>query len=474
MPSFSLRLSRLLLAALCVITFGCSSDEAASSGGGGWGGRGGGGGTPSVEVIQARYGALPLQERLTGTVVAENQVMIYAEISAPIMRVAVENGARVQAGAPLVYLRDTQFREQLRQQEAALSIAEADANRADAQLRELQARLDRTQQLADRQFESAQQLETLQAQVDIAEAGVQQAKGRIAQAQANVDEAKEALRRTVVRAPISGRVGQRNAEVGMRTDPGTRLFTMGNFDNVEVHIAITDDKIGVIEEGMTALIASETFDFATIEAQVSRISPFLEVGSYTAAAEIDVPNGTQALRPGMFVTVDVLYGESEQATLIPTSALYEDPSTGVVGVFVAPSLGNETPLEEPETFDELNPPAYTDETPMTFREIEVLAEGRGLVGVTGVQGGDWIVTVGQNLLAGRPEVPDAKARPITWSRIADLQQMQDQDLLRQFMDKQQRMAREAFAKPTSAADTPAPVATETPSPATATTASIGR
>ena len=441
MPFYRLAVPSLASAFLILLA-ACGGSDASQ---GGPGGPRGASTLPAVEVIQARTGSLPLQERLSGTVRAENQVAIYPEIAAPVVRVAVQDGDYVNAGQPLVYLKDTQFRDQLRQAEAALKISQAQAKGTEATLRELRARLERTKQLAEKQFQSAQELETLQAQVDAAEAAHEQALARIVQAEATVEEQKEALRRTVVRAPISGYIGQRNAEIGMRVDTGTHLFTLGNFDVVRVEVAIPDEMIGRIETGQTALITLEGLGSQVLRAEVSRISPFLEAGSYSAEAEIDVPNPDRLLRPGMFVTADVLYGESEQATLLPASALYEDPNTGTLGLYVATSLTEETPLRAPETYDADNPPPLTEPTPMEFREVDVLARGSGLVGVDGVQDGDWVVTVGQNLLSGRNrDRVDARARPMTWDRVAALQELQDQDLLRQFMEKQQRMAHEVF------------------------------
>ena len=57
---------------------------------------------PSVEVIQARLGALPLEERLSGVVVANNQVVLFAEMTSPVVRVAAQNGDFVRQGDPLV------------------------------------------------------------------------------------------------------------------------------------------------------------------------------------------------------------------------------------------------------------------------------------------------------------------------------------------------------------------------------------
>ncbi len=429
----------LLILGLALVFAACGRPD----GGGGDFDQAGAGIIPAVEVIQARQGSLPLEERLSGIVRASNQIAIYPEIAAPVERVMVDDGDFVRQGQPLVYLRSQQYEDQLRQAEATLRISQAQERQASATLRELQSRLERVRQLAEKQLQSQQELESIEAQVDAAEAAHEQALARIAQAEASVEEQREAVRRTVVRAPITGHVGQRNVEVGMRVDPNTHLFTMGDMSTVKVDVSIPDAALPRIELGHTALVTIEGGQ--TFQAEVSRISPFLDRATYSASAEIHVPNEEGRLRPGMFVTVDVLYGESELATLLPTSAVYEDPRSGTTGVYVASSLSTETPIDEPESFDEELPPPLTEPTPMEFRPVQVLARGRGLVGVDGVRPGDWVVIVGQNLLSNQPvDRPLARARPTTWDRIAYLQEMQDQDLLRRFMEKQQRLAREAL------------------------------
>lgn len=401
---------------------------------------------PAVEVVRATSGALPLEARLTGTVRAENQVVIYPEISAPVERVVAENGEFVRQGQPLVYLRDTEFGDELRQAEASLQITEAQAREAAAVLRELESRLARVAELAEKQFQSEQELQALQAQVDRAEASYQQAEARIEQARATVDQQKEGLRRTVVRAPISGHVGERNVEVGMRVDPSTHLFTMGDLTNVRVRVAVTDEMLGQIRTGQSAVITAGSLGERYVRGEISRISPFLQSGSFSAEADIDVANDDGLLRPGMFVMVDVHYGESQQATIVPLSALYEDPNTGATGVYVAPQLGEEVPIDVPESFDENSPPPLSEPTPMVFKPVTVLAKGREMAGIQGVQIGEWVVTVGQNLLSTRASSDVvARARPIPWERVVSLQRLQDQDLLREFMAKQQRLAGEMDA-----------------------------
>lgn len=437
-----LRLSGAGLLSLFVLV-GCGGDSESSSGSGGgspWS-RASGAQPAAVEVIQARVGSLPLQERMSGIVRANNQVMVFAEISAPVERVAVRNGARVERGDALVFLRDQQFQDQLRQAEAQLRISQADAGRTEAALREAEAAFKRVQELVSKGLQSQQQLEMAETNVASARAAHEQSLARISQSEATVQERRENLRRTVVRAPFSGLVGQRGVEPGMRVDPSTPLFMIGDFETVRVEVSVTDNMMGSIEPGQTAVIIMENRPDTVITASVSRISPFLEAGSFSAAAEIDVSNPGGVLRPGMFVAVDVAYGESEQATLVPESALFEHPTSGKMGVYVAPSLARETPVREPDQYDSDNPPPLTEPTPVNFMPVDVLARGRGIVGVRGVALGDWVVTIGQDQLALKTGADlVARARPVTWPRVAALQELQDQDLLLEFMDKQQRVA----------------------------------
>ena len=426
-------------AGICMLVFlvACSSDEQVANGPGGGPGGPGSGSVPSVEVVQAQLGSLPLEERLVGIVMADNQVEIYPEITAPVIEVHVQSGDVVSKGQALVSLEARQFQEQLNQAQASLRINEADSRQAEARLRELKLQFERTESLAEKELVSELELETQRAQVDAAAASYERTMAQVEQANATIQERRAALARTVIRAPISGRIGQRNVEVGMRVSGNTQIFTIGNLDNVRVEASLTESMLNYIKEGQNARISSELMSDSAIVMPVSRISPFLEAGSFSTTAEIDVPNPGGVLKPGMFVTVDVFYGESQQATVIPNSALYEDPSSGALGVFVATSLGLETPAFEPESDEETAP--YTEPTPVKFFEVDVIAPGHDLSGISGIDDNAWVVTLGQQLLNGTS--PQARVRATTWNRLISLQNLQREDLLKQFLEKQQRLAK---------------------------------
>lgn len=386
---------------------------------------------PSVEAVQAQFGSLPLEERLSGSVRSQQQVEIYSRISAPVEEIYVQNGDQVEVGDPLVRLRDREYRERLRQAEADLRINRAREKQAEASLNEAQSQLNRQQILADRELSSDIELERIQAQKQSAEANYELALAQVEQAESNVAEQKEILDYTIVRSPIDGTVGQRNADVGMQVDNSTRLFIVGNLNDAKITVNLTERMLSYIYKDQTVRIQSENLGDRMLEGTVSRISPFLGAGNFSTEAEIDIENTRDLLIPGMFVTVDIFYGESEQATIIPLSAIYRHPRTGETGVFIASEFGAET--EPVEQVDSANPPPLSEPTAVEFVSIEVIARGRESAGVAGIQSGDWVVTVGQNMLINN-ESGTARVRAVSWNRIMDMQQLQPQDLLRNVMN----------------------------------------
>ncbi|HQV30494.1 MAG TPA: efflux RND transporter periplasmic adaptor subunit, partial [Calditrichia bacterium] len=379
---------------------------------------------PAVEAVQAREGTLPLTQRLSGVVKAKNQVAIYPQISAVVTEVLVTDGQTVNKGEPLVRLRDKEFRDRLRQATANQQIVAAQLRQAEARLREIEAELKRVQTLAAQELSSPAELESMQTRAVAAEADVELARARLEQAEANAEEQKENLSQTVIRAPVSGSVGNRDAEVGMLVNPNRRLFTLGQLDNVQVEVVLTDHMLHYLEEGQRSEILSGALPQGLAPAALSRISPFLHPVSHTTEAEIDLPNPEGYLKPGMFVTVDIFYGESERATLLPLSALYENPSRGETGVYLSKNtLIGETSGKS----DDDGRLALTNPQSLTFVAVDVVAKGRMEAGVRGVDPGDWVVTLGQNLLG--PDSGRARIRPVKWDWVQQLQNLQREDLM---------------------------------------------
>lgn len=396
---------------------------------------------PLVEAVQARSGTVPLQHSAYGVVRAENQVEVRTEIAARVADVLVSSGANVERGQLLVRLEDDEPKEQLRRAEADVRLAEAEATEAEARLAELTARAARVRRLAAQELVSEQELETLESQLDGARASTQAAGARVQQSQAAVEERRSLLERTRIVAPVSGRIGEQRAEIGMRVDPGTTLFRLGNLDRVTIDVTLSESMSAVIEAGQRALVELPDGRDGTrseiIEGKIARISPFLDARSFTTQAEIELANAAGKLRPGMFVDVTLLYGTSDEATLVPMSALWENPRSGDRGIFV---VDDTDAIDDPER-----------ERQISWASVSVLAEGAGIVGVDRLAADAWVVVTGQHLLhramsdgesavGETPGVVTGRIRPASWERIASLQSLQRDDLLAGFLDKQRRLA----------------------------------
>ena len=388
---------------------------------------------PAVEMVQSRAGTVPLRERLTGTVRAAGEVAIYPQISGAIAEVLAQNGDRVTRNQPLVRIQAPGAQAQARGAQSTVVSAEAELTRMRAQAQEIEAEYQRNRALGERGLVPRNTVDSLRAQAEAARAAADSAAAQVKVAQAGAAEQRELQSQTIVRAPIDGRVGARNAEVGMRVDSQTALFTIGRLAGMRVEVPVAQEIVSRLKTGQRAELRAGR-EGPPIEARISRISPFLEPGSFSAEVEIDVPDGETALIPGMFVTVDIFYGESEPATLVPASALYENPRTGERGVFVAVAPPAEQHVGNLQT---------VAPTALEFRPVRVTAEAAQTSGVDDLRAGEWVVVVGQHLLAeqGEDGQTQARVRTMTWEQVLELQQLQREDLLDEFLARQRQTAR---------------------------------
>ncbi|MFC2088649.1 efflux RND transporter periplasmic adaptor subunit, partial [Calditrichota bacterium] len=385
-------------------------------------------------AVQSRYGSLPLTQRLSGIVEAKNQIEIYPEVNAIIVEVYVKDGELIKKGDPLVRLRDKEFQERLKQATAGYQIAVAQLRQAEARLNELKSELRRTETLAEQGLASTSDLETMQTRAVSAEADVALAKARVEQAQATAEERKESLSQTIIRSPITGSVGNRNAEVGMLVTGNTRLFTLGQLESVRVKVILTDRMLNYIREGQRVEILNEHSAEGVLNAKLSRISPFLNPVTHSTDAEIDLENREGILKSGMFVTVDIFYGESEQATLVPLSALFENPISGGTGVYITEAALNPEQIISAKTEKSL---ALSEPLDFKFIPVDVIAKGRMEAGIRGIDSSKWVITLGQNLLGG--DEGKARVRPVKLAWVEKLQKLQREDLMEGLARRQQQV-----------------------------------
>ena len=280
---------------------------------------------PKVSTVEVDMATTPIERDYPARVVATQSVSLLAQIGGVITERIFEEGSFVKQDA-LLYIIDPES------YQIALDQAEAQVSSARASLSFAQAEVDRFTPLAEENIASSQKLQQLVEQRDSALALVEVAL-------AGRDAAALALRRTRIKAPLSGRVGLAEADVGDLVAAGqTPLTTLVQWSPIEVHFRPPARDLFLIEEHhafaplevsvfLSKSDDSDDNDTNEITGHVftgKGILDFIdnEVSTSTDTilmrASVDDPD--TKLRPGQFARVRVHISERE-SLLVPRKAI---------------------------------------------------------------------------------------------------------------------------------------------------------
>ncbi|HZV83446.1 MAG TPA: efflux RND transporter periplasmic adaptor subunit, partial [Brevundimonas sp.] len=270
-------------------------------------------------------------------------------------------------GQPLVQMNDALLRAQLRQQQAAVQTADANAARD-------QAALGRAQELKERGFLS-------QASLDTALANQRASSANVAAAQASLSETRTRLAQATVRAPVSGLVISRSVTRGQIVGAGTELFRIVRDGRLELDAQVPETKLGLVRSGQSATVSSDQVGETTGTVRI--VTPEVDAQTRLGVARIAVRGG--AFRPGMFARARIQVGAQPAVTVPTASVLYRENRAGV---FVLGTDGR-----------------------ARFRPVVVLSRTADRSAVTGLEAGVRVVVEGAGFLGEGDRVTVAAARP---------------------------------------------------------------
>lgn len=267
-------------------------------------GRGGPGGPVGVVVQPVRVGAVVDKVESVGTVRAREAVTITSKVAGIVETIHFTEGQRVEAGDALVQLDAAALRAELDQARALLDDA--------------RNQLSRARQLQPGQTIAAQRLETL-------EALSRQAEGRVRQATARLEELR-------VIAPFSGRVGLRQVSPGALIQPGTTITTLDDTSKVRIEFSVPEVHLARIRVGSGVAARSSAYGERRFEGQVTVIDTRVDPATRSVRVISEFDNSDEALRQGMFMTVELVLEERERALLVAEEAI--DPMGDRAFVYV--------------------------------------------------------------------------------------------------------------------------------------------
>jgi RND family efflux transporter MFP subunit len=283
---------------------------------------------------------------LTGTLAAEEQVVLGFKVAGRVGDVRVDLGSVVRRGQVVATLVATDFELRVRQAEAALVqarvrlgltpsgdddtvVAENTAlvRQRRAVMEEARLTRDRMQTFVERGLSARAELDSAQAALEVAEGQYQDAleeirnrEGVLAQRQSELDLARQQLLDTELRSPLDGAVRNRQVEVGEYRAAGTPVLTVVRTDPLRLQLSVPERDTPDLRAGLPVRIRVEG-DEDTHEGRIVRLGAAIEEANRTLPVEAVVPNRGDVLRPGQFATADIIVSEDDPALVVPSDTI---------------------------------------------------------------------------------------------------------------------------------------------------------
>ena len=235
-----------------------------------------------VEVTEASKNTIVEKVSASGQVQPVVEVPLSPEVSGEIIELKVEEGDSVSKGDFLLRIRPDNFQSafdqaeaSLNQQRAALAQAKAAQARASANFKRAEQDFLRQKKLYEEKVISEADYQLADANYQIAEQDFESAKESVnaanyslKSAQARVADARENLRLTTLRAPMSGIVSKLPVELGetvLGTSQfqGTEVMRIADLSKMEVKVDVNENDIIKITVGDTAVIDVDSYEHAT-------------------------------------------------------------------------------------------------------------------------------------------------------------------------------------------------------------------
>jgi RND family efflux transporter MFP subunit len=299
-----------------------------------------------VRVVPVAQGTLPYTVPATGTLAAEDQVVLNTKVAGRLDVLPVDLGSVVKAGDVVAVLDETDFRLRVEQAQTALTQARARLGvpfdgsgdelppaRA-ALVRQAQAVLEQQRRNRERLVGLHREGILARAELDVAEADFRVAEARYVEAveevrnrQALVAERRTELRITeqqlvdaTLRAPFDGVVRERHLSVGAYLAVGAPVVTIVRMHPLRVRLAVPEREAAGVKVGQAVRLRAEG-GTETRTGTVVRLSPAVDETTRTLLVEAEIPNEDRALRPGAFASAEIVVEPERPALLVPESAL---------------------------------------------------------------------------------------------------------------------------------------------------------
>ena len=280
------------------------------------------------------------------------KVNISAHVIGKIDRLYVEEGDRIEKGKPFLRLEQQAFIAQRDQWAAQLSSARTAVQQAEVSLADSRVKLNRAQRLIGEGIATHEQLEAAQLAETSARLRLDEAHESVHQTQANLTNAQDALSKTTIYAPLTGRVIVLNAKQGevvvsgTMNNPASVIGTIADMSEILATVDVDETEIVNVHPGQAAVLKVDAVPSKEYHGKV------VEVGSsgFNRPAQPDVTffkvkilldDADPDLRASMSVRAEIHTTAHPNSLVVPIQAVVEREPLGKDGAKAGSASGKD-------------------------------------------------------------------------------------------------------------------------------------
>ena len=245
-----------------------------------------------VEVMIVKPQSLLTDIEVPGTIIANESTDVHPEISGRLTSLNIQEGRNIARGTLLAKIYDGDLQAQMRKIEVQLKIAE--------QTEQRQSQLLKIQGISQQDYDlSLLQVQNLKADMDIV---------------------REAIRKTEIRAPFSGKLGLKNVSPGAFVTPTTILTTISQVEQLKIEFSVPERYGSLLKNGMSVKFQ---IDGSAKEFSATILATETSVEENTRSINVRglIKGKDAALLPGAFAKVSLVLGQTTDALMVPNSVI---------------------------------------------------------------------------------------------------------------------------------------------------------
>lgn len=273
-----------------------------------------------VPVVKATTGDIESALEISGTLAPRSRVPVKPKLPGTLDRVLVDIGDAVTAGQTIATIDRREIDAQVDAAVAAVAVAKAALETAEASLANAVLENDRAKNLFDK---GALPRQRLDAANTAHRAGVAQrdlATANLAQANAALRRAREVQSNSTVTSPVTGFIVERNYDAG--ATPGDRpIVVVADLREMKLEAGVSELEAGRLRIGQKAAVAVQAKPGQAFSGQLAAIAPEVDERNRHFKIDVRVPNDGRTLLSGMYATARIIEATNSNAILVPKDAV---------------------------------------------------------------------------------------------------------------------------------------------------------